>query len=131
LTVLLVVAGLSVVLVAPPAGAKVLPFDLEVTGSNYSVGQKVTVVVYPHPDNVLPASWSFGVRWGTVKTLRQVANLHRKKGKGVLMQQVGPHEYRGTFKLKVKGLHAVYERGTTPEQVANGYPAPILFVVKP
>jgi hypothetical protein len=126
-----VVSALGVVLVAPSAGAKVLPFGLEVTGSNYSVGQTVTVVMHTDPQNVLPQSFRFEVRWGTVKTLRQVAKLNRKRGKGVLMQQVGPNEYRGTFKLKAKGLHAVYQRGTTPERVGYGYPAPILFVVKP
>ena len=128
---LLVVVGAGVVLSAVPAGAKILPYQLAVMGSVHQVRQPVTVAMYPDPQNVLPAKFRFEVRWAKVRDNETVANVPGRTGKGILMRQVGPHEYRGTFKPKSAGLFVVFSRTADPRNETVGYPDPIpLFVTR-
>lgn len=121
----LVVASAGFVLLAPPAGAKVLPYQLTVVGSEHQVRQPVTVVMEPDPQNVLPPKFRFEVRWAKVRDNQTVATVASRRGNGILMRQVGPHEYRGTFKPKSAGLFVVFSRTGNPENETSGYPEPI------
>ena len=126
---LLVAVGAAAVLIAPPVGAKILPYQLDVISSDHQVRQPVMVAMYPDPQNVLPEQFRFEVRWARVRSNQTVASVAGRRGKGILMRQVGPHEYRGTFKPKSAGLFVVFSRTADPRNETVGYPEPIpLFV---
>ncbi len=131
LMVLFVTAGLGVALVAPPAGAKVLPFQMAVVGTEYQVGRPVNVIMYPDPANFLPAQHRLGIRWIKLRKLQQLLRLDRVRGRGVLLHQVGPREYRGSFKPKTSGHYVLFQGGSSPANQALGWPAPIVILVNP
>jgi hypothetical protein len=123
-----VLATLGLVLGASPVGAKILPYDLEVVGRGHKAGQPVTVVMYPHPQNVLPESFGFEVRWAKVRAQETVASVARRRGKPVMMHRFASGEYRGTIRPRTAGLYAVY--GNMSDADAPGYPKPIRVRVK-
>ena len=83
-----------------------------------------------HPQNVLGPKFRFEVRWAKVRAGQTLEKAARKVGNGVLMRQVGEHEYRGYFKPKTAGLFVVYGRTGGPGSGAEGYPEPIPVIVR-
>jgi hypothetical protein len=130
LRTLLVAAGIGIALVAPPADAKVLPYQLGVVDAAYFTGRPVTVLMETHPQNVLPPKFRFEVRWAKVRVGQTLEKAVRNVGNGVLMRQVGEHDYRGYFKPKTAGLFVVYGRTGGPGSGAEGYPEPIPVIVR-
>jgi hypothetical protein len=130
LLVIGVVTAASVVALAPAAGAKVLPYDYEIAGTRHRVNRPVTVVFTPHPQNVLPATFDFEVRWARVPAGRRLADVVRPRaGRKIVLRQVSPTEYQGTFTPKRTGLHAVFGVMDIASPDA-GYPGPLRVRVK-
>jgi hypothetical protein len=123
--------GLAGMLLAPPAEAKLLPYDLYLDSPRAGpVHQPVAVVMQLDPQNVFPATIEFEIHWLKLRRY-QVARkaARRSTGNAIVMHQIGPKEYRGTFTPTTAGRYVVYGRTAVFQPPRSGYPKPIIVHV--
>jgi hypothetical protein len=119
------------VLLASPADAKLLPYDLLRDSPRVGpVHQPVAVVMKLDPQNVFPATIDFEIHWLKLRR-HQVARKAARRGPGnpIVMHQIGPKEYRGTFTPATPGRYVVYGQTAVYQPARTGYPKPIIVNV--
>jgi hypothetical protein len=126
--VVMVCIGVTTALVAPPAGAKLLPYQLRLDSPRVvQLGEPVAAVaavMQLDPQNVFPETIEFEIHWVKLRKHQPaVKGARRGPGNLIVMHQIGPKEYRGTFTPPAKGRYAVYGR-TALGGLRRGYPFP-------
>jgi hypothetical protein len=116
------------VAVATPASAKVLPYQLNVSPTTTSIGERITITMELDPQNVLGESFDFEIAVFRPSALGPTGRPSRnaKPVRRVLMTRTGDsHVYEGVFTPARRGQYVVVGMSGLHE------PVPITISARP
>jgi hypothetical protein len=119
-----VLATVVLGVLTPDAGAKVLPYQLDVSPTTSSVGERIVITVETDPANDLGVSFDFEIAVYPASMLDEPGfpPLKAKRARRVVMTRTSDaHRYEGVFTPTRRGRYVVVGR--------SGYAAPVPITV--